>query len=103
MRMGKSGPSWGFACITILAPPRPASYFACVYESPIIAKAKVLRVIKPGLFEVALPNGKISLGHLSRELAKSPPELGPGAEVTLELTPFDFDSARISQVNATGE
>ena len=69
-----------------------------VYESPVVAEGTVIRIIKPGLFEIELPNGKITLGHFSKALATADPELLPGGQVTLELTPFDFDSARIAAI-----
>ena len=67
-----------------------------MYEAPIVATGEVLEALKPGLFRVSLPNGKPILGHLSKELKESAPELQPGDMVSLELTPFDFDSGRIA-------
>jgi translation initiation factor IF-1 len=72
-----------------------------VYEPPVVATARITRVIKPGLFEATLPNGKVTTCHLSKALAETMPELEPGHEVTVELTPFDFDSARISAIADT--
>jgi len=72
-----------------------------MYEAPILAEAEVAGVLKPGLYELRLPNGKITLGHLSKELQKSAVSLEVGATVTAELTPFDFDSARISSVSGS--
>ena len=69
-----------------------------MYEKPVIARGEIKNVVKPGLFEVELPNGKVSLGHFSKELDKAQPELNVGDIVTLELTPFDFDSARIAKI-----
>jgi translation initiation factor IF-1 len=69
-----------------------------MYEAPIIATAEVTRMLKPNLYELRLPNGKLSLGHYSKKLRAEGRELNPGAKVILELTPFDFDSARISAI-----
>ncbi|GAA5480892.1 translation initiation factor IF-1 [Haloferula sargassicola] len=69
-------------------------------ELPVRAEAVVAVVLKPGLFELRLPNGKRSLGHLSKELSKATPAIEAGTRVTVELTPFDFDSARIAAVVA---
>lgn len=49
----------------------------------------------PGLYSVALKNGKIVLAHLSRELERSGAEFSAGDRLLLEMTPFDFDIARI--------
>ncbi|MBK1825965.1 hypothetical protein [Haloferula rosea] len=69
-----------------------------MYEAPIIATADVTRVLKPELYQVRLPNGKLSLGHLSKELSEAKATAKVGDQVTLELTPFDFDSARIAAI-----
>jgi len=72
-----------------------------VHEAPIRATGTVTRPLKPDLAEVRLPNGKITLGHFSRELRQQPPSLSPlrvGDTLDLELTPFDFDHARIVAV-----
>lgn len=67
-----------------------------MYEAPIHATAEVVRALKPELYELRLPNGKITLGHFSKELRQKEPTLEAGDLVDVELTPFDFDSARIS-------
>lgn len=72
-------------------------------ETPISAEAVVTEVLKPGLFRVELPNGKLSLGHFSKRLKRENPDVAPGDRVELELTPFDFDSARIRAVVRAGE
>lgn len=70
-----------------------------MYEPPVVATARITRVIKPGLFEASLPNGKLTLCHFSKALSEEMPELEPGCPVTVELTPFDFDSARIASID----
>lgn len=47
------------------------------------------------LYEVSLPNGKIILAHLSKPLKEAGAAFGIGDELLLELTPYDFDTARI--------
>ncbi len=69
-----------------------------VFEQPVKTQAVVVSIVKTGLFEIELPNGKRSLGHLSKELSQDPPEIEAGSQVAVELTPFDFDSARIAAV-----
>ncbi|QTN33295.1 translation initiation factor IF-1 [Akkermansiaceae bacterium] len=48
------------------------------------------------LYRVELMNGKVVLGHLSKKLTDEMAELADGAEVILEMTPYDFDQARIT-------
>lgn len=47
------------------------------------------------LYRVELMNGKVVLGHLSKPLTDAKVELEDGATVFLEMTPYDFDQARI--------
>jgi translation initiation factor IF-1 len=47
------------------------------------------------IFEATLPNGKKTLAHFSRSTAHLKEKIEPGMRVTVELTPFDFDVARI--------
>lgn len=47
------------------------------------------------LYRVELMNGKVVLGHLSKKLTDAKAELSDGASVLLEMTPYDFDQARI--------
>lgn len=47
------------------------------------------------LYRVRLMNGKIVLGHLSKALTDASAEFPEGVNVLLEMTPYDFDQARI--------
>lgn len=47
------------------------------------------------IFEATLPNGKKTLAHFSRQTMALREKIQPGMKVTVELTPFDFDVARI--------
>lgn len=47
------------------------------------------------IFEASLPNGKKTLAHLSRSTSHLKDQIEPGIRVRVELTPFDFDVARI--------
>lgn len=47
------------------------------------------------LYRVRLMNGKVVLGHLSKALTDAREEFSEGANVLLEMTPYDFDQARI--------
>jgi len=42
-----------------------------------------------------IENGKVVLGHLSKPLTDAKTEFPDGAAVLLEMTPYDFDQARI--------
>ena len=48
------------------------------------------------LYRVELMNGKVVLGHLSKPLTDAKAELAEGSTVLLEMTPYDFDQARIT-------
>lgn len=50
------------------------------------------------IFEATLPNGKKTLAHFSRATAHLREQIAIGMTVTVELTPFDFDVARIVAV-----
>jgi translation initiation factor IF-1 len=54
-----------------------------------------LEIPGPLLYRVALPNGKIILAHLSKALAEGMVVFAVGDQLLLELTPYDFDTARI--------
>ncbi len=47
------------------------------------------------LYRVELMNGKVVLGHLSKPLTDAKTEFPTGEKILLELTPYDFDQARI--------
>jgi translation initiation factor IF-1 len=47
------------------------------------------------LYRVELMNGKVVLGHLSKILTDAGKEFSDGTTVLLEMTPYDFDQARI--------
>ena len=71
-----------------------------MYEPPIQSEATIVGIRKPGVFDARLPNGKRTCAHLSKSLARETPELREGMTVVLELTPFDFDTARISRIGS---
>jgi Translation initiation factor 1 (IF-1) len=70
-----------------------------VYETPIRVGATLVEVRCPGVFGARLPNGKITCAHLAKHLKSEAEGFVPGDRVTLELTPFDFDTARITSRN----
>lgn len=64
-------------------------------DATIHAVGKILENLNPVLYQVALPNGKIILAHLSKPLTDAAATFASGERVLLELTPYDFDNARI--------
>lgn len=81
-----------------LHPALPPPIIAAMRELPILTEATVLRILKPGVFDVRLPNGKVSCAHLSKDLETAELQPACGCTVRVELTPFDFDTARIAAV-----
>lgn len=67
-----------------------------MHEAPIVVHGEILQVLKEELYEVRLPNGKVTLGHLSKRLRSESCPLEVGQFVKMEMTPFDFDSGRIA-------
>lgn len=64
-------------------------------DATIHTLGRVLEAREPVLYRVSLPNGKIILAHLSKGLAEKKAVFCVDDELLLELTPFDFDTARI--------
>lgn len=64
-------------------------------DATIHTEGRVLENLSPVLYRVALPNGKIILAHLSKPLADGRAVFSIDDRVLLELTPYDFDTARI--------
>ncbi len=61
----------------------------------IHALGEILENLNPVLYRVALPNGKKILAHLSKPLTEANVVFSIASRVVLELTPYDFDQARI--------
>ena len=68
-------------------------------SEPIITTGEVLRIFSDRAFEVSLPNGKKVIGHPAKALEARKDEIIRGAKVTLEMTPFDFEKARIADIS----
>lgn len=64
-------------------------------DATIHTLGRILEHLSPVLYRVSLPNGKIILAHLSKRLADEQAAFAVDAQVRLELTPYDFDTARI--------
>lgn len=64
-------------------------------EATLHTLGRILENRNPVLYRCALPNGKIILAHLSKRLADSHAVFAVGQQVRLELSPYDFETARI--------
>jgi len=69
-----------------------------VPTEPIVTTGEVLKIFSDRAFQVALPNGKEVIAHPAKSMFERKDEIIPGAKVTLEMTPFDFEKARIADV-----
>ena len=64
-------------------------------DATIHAVAKILEKLSPALYRVELPNGKRILAHLSKPLTEAKAAFATDEDIVVELTPYDFDNARI--------
>lgn len=71
-------------------------------EPPVQTIGLIREVLPRSVFQVELPNGKLVIGHLPRRLRHLADSLHPGDRVALEMTPYDFEKARIAGL-AIGE
>ena len=65
---------------------------------PITTTGEILTVLSDRAFRVRLPNGKEVIGHPSKAIVSQKDELQPGVSVRLEMTPYDFEKARIAKI-----
>ena len=64
-------------------------------DPPVRTIATIEKPLGSNLYHAALPNGKIVIAHLSKALLTDHAVFEPTQRVLLELTPYDFDTARI--------
>ena len=83
---------------SLLASPADLSKIHGVPSEPIITTGEVLLVYSDRAYQVSLPNGKKVIAHPARALESRKSEIVSGAKVTLEMTPFDFEKARIADI-----
>lgn len=72
-------------------------------DATIHTLGRVLEARGPVLYRVSLPNGKVILAHLSKPLADAKAVFSAGDPLLLEMTPYDFDTARILGRAAGGD
>jgi translation initiation factor IF-1 len=68
-------------------------------EAPISTTATIHERRGPAVFVASLPNQKTVVCHLPKSAAHLGPLLHPGVRVIVELTPYDFDHARIAALD----
>ena len=83
---------------SLLASQADLSKIQGVPSEPIITTGEVLLIYSDRAFQVSLPNGKKVIAHPAKALEARNSEIVPGAKVTLEMTPFDFEKARIAEI-----
>ncbi|MDB4422684.1 hypothetical protein N9294_01840 [bacterium] len=83
---------------SLLASPADLSKIHGVPTEPIITTGEVLLIYSDRAYQVSLPNGKKVIAHPAKALEARSGEIVPGAKVTLEMTPFDFEKARIAEI-----
>jgi translation initiation factor IF-1 len=66
-----------------------------MFDPPITTTATLKDSPKPGIYHLSLPNGKIVIGHIAKAHRHLHDDLKPGNVVKVELTPYDFEKARI--------
>ncbi len=64
--------------------------------NPVVATATLLRPTGERTWEAQLPNGMITIGHVPKWKLESMRTLAAGQKVRLELTTYDFGTARIA-------
>ena len=64
-------------------------------DATIHTHGRIIEIRSPVLYRVALPNGKSILAHLSKPLADTGETFAQDETALLELTPYDFEQARI--------
>jgi translation initiation factor IF-1 len=88
----------GKASGRVLASLGPLPELRRVPSEPIVTTGEVLLIYSERAFRVRLPNGKEVMAHPAKSLARRRDEIVPGAMVSLEMTPFDFEEARIAEI-----
>ena len=64
-------------------------------DATVHTTGEILEIRSEVLYRVTLPNGKEILAHLSKELKEEGCTFEMGQTLLLEMTPYDFDGARI--------
>lgn len=66
---------------------------------PISTTGELIEVYSERAYRVQLRNGKEVLAHPSKEMVPRIPDLVPSVRLALEMTPYDFEKARIVAIH----
>ena len=69
-----------------------------MFDPPITTTGTVIDSPKANIYQVALPNGKIIIGHVAKAMIALHEQIRPDSKVKLELTPYDFSKGHIVAV-----
>ena len=72
-------------------------------DANVFTIGRVLNPLGDVLYRVALPNGKVIKAHLSKPLAQAGTVFQENDRLLLEMTPFDFEQARILGVQTDSQ
>ncbi|MGJ8657978.1 MAG: translation initiation factor IF-1 [Akkermansiaceae bacterium] len=70
-------------------------------DAPIVTEGKVINRRDERTFCVELKNGKQIIGHTQMKMAHLRDEVKDGDTVRLEMTTFDFEKGRITEIIPT--
>lgn len=65
-------------------------------ETPVRARMIIVESLSDRHYRARLPNGKEVVAHLERRAPAAWRQLPPGSVVTGELSPYDFEHARVA-------
>jgi translation initiation factor IF-1 len=65
-------------------------------EEPIELQGTISQVLPGTMFRVSLPNGHQVLAHVSGKMRKHFIRISVGDRVSVEMSPYDLDKARIT-------
>ena len=82
--------------LNLTSPPIP--HHLSMFDPPITTTGTVIDSPKENIYQVALPNGKIIVGHVAKAMIALHEQIRPDSKVKLELTPYDFSKGRIVAV-----
>ena len=82
--------------LNLTSPPNPRHL--SMFDPPITTTGTVIDSPKANIYQVALPNGKIIIGHVAKAMIALHEQIRPDSKVKLELTPYDFSKGRIVAV-----
>lgn len=69
-----------------------------MFDPPITTTGTILSSPKAKVYLVELPNGKQTIGHVPKSKDSLHSQLVAGTKVLLEMTPYDFEKARIADL-----